>query len=268
MPCQPDSALAKDPGLPSTCHKGQADRKSSLLWGGFMTAARPGHQSALLFDLDGTLVHSLPDMAGALNSLLEELTLPALEIEEVRLMIGDGIPALVHRALEAEGRAAARLALEEAEIVQRFRAHYRARLTRETRPYPGVVETLSRLRDGGWSMAVCTNKAETPAREIIDDLGLARFFDGLAGGDTYAAAKPAADPLLGLAEVLGRPSRETVMVGDSPADVGAARNAGMAVVAVSYGYRKVPAEALGADALIHRFDDLPAALSGLVEGAG
>ncbi len=233
-----------------------------------MTAAQPGRRSALLFDLDGTLVHSLPDMAGALNTLLEELALPVLALDEIRLMIGDGIPALVHRALEAEGRAAAQLALEEAEIVLRFRHHYRARLTRETRPYPGVVETLGRLRDGGWAMAVCTNKAETPAREILDDLGLARFFDGLAGGDTFAAAKPAADPLLGLAEVLGRPRAETVMVGDSPADVGAARNAGMAVVAVSYGYRKVTAEALGADALIDRFDDLPQALGGLIDAPG
>ena len=231
-----------------------------------MTAAQPGRRSALLFDLDGTLVHSLPDMAGALNTLLEELALPLLDIDQVRLMIGDGIPALVHRALEAEGRAAAALELAEAEIVLRFRRHYRARLTRETRPYPGVVETLSRLRDGGWAMAVCTNKAEAPAREILDDLGLARFFDGVAGSDTYAAPKPAADPLLGLAEVLGRPSAETVMVGDSPADVGAARNAGMPVVAVSYGYRKVSAEELGADVLIDRFDDLPTALGGLIDG--
>ena len=236
-----------------------------------MTAPQPGRYAALLFDLDGTLVHSLPDMAGALNTLLEELNLPLLPLDEVGRMIGDGIPAFVHRALEIEGarlEAAERDKLaDEAEIIRRFRVHYRARLTRETRPYPGVVETLSRLRDGGWSMAVCTNKAETPAREILDDLGLARFFGGLAGGDTYAAAKPAADPLLGLAEVLGRPRAETVMVGDSPADVGAARNAGMAVVAVSYGYRKVPAEALGADVLIDRFDELPAALGGLIDTA-
>lgn len=235
-----------------------------------MTAPQPGRYAALLFDLDGTLVHSLPDMAGALNTLLEELSLPLLPLDEVGRMIGDGIPAFVHRALEAEGarlEAAARDKLaDEAEIIRRFRVHYRARLTRETRPYPGVIETLSRLQDAGWGMAVCTNKAEAPAREILDDLGLAGFFAGVAGGDTYARAKPAADPLLGLMETLGHPAEQAVMVGDSQPDVGAARNAGMPVVAVSYGYRKVPAEHLGADALIDHFGELPAALHGLMNG--
>lgn len=239
-----------------------------------MTAPQPGRFSALLFDLDGTLVHSLPDMAGALNSLLADLELPALAYEEIRLMIGDGIPALVSRALAASGKAADHRpeeldpkALDREAINRDFRRHYRARLTRETRPYPGVVETLERLRAAGWRMAVCTNKAELPARQILEELELTAYFEGLAGGDTYARSKPAAEPLLGLVGDLGHAAEHAVMVGDSPADVGAARNAGMPVVAVSYGYRKVTAAELGADALIDRFDELPAALGGLMNGS-
>ncbi len=233
-----------------------------------MTAPQPGRFSALLFDLDGTLVHSLPDMAGALNSLLAELALPALAYAEVRLMIGDGIPALVSRALAASGKTAGQLPeeLDRDAINLHFRRHYRARLTRETRPYPGVVETLERLRAAGWRMAVCTNKAELPARQILEELELTAYFEGLAGGDTYARAKPAAEPLLGLVGDLGHPAEQAVMIGDSPADIGAARNAGMPVVAVSYGYRKVAAAELGADALIDRFEELPAALGGLMNG--
>ena len=240
-----------------------------------MTAPQPGRFSALLFDLDGTLVHSLPDIAGALNSLLADLELPAVPYEDVRLMIGDGIPALVSRALAAGGKTADQLpghldpgAFDREAITRHFRRHYRARLTRETRPYPGVVETLERLRAAGWRMAVCTNKAEQPARQILEELELAAYFEGLAGGDSYARAKPAAEPLLGLVEDLGHAAEQAVMVGDSPADVGAARNAGMPVVAVSYGYRKVTAAELGADALIDRFEELPAALGGLMNGAG
>lgn len=235
-----------------------------------MTAPRPGRYSALLFDLDGTLVHSLPDIAGALNAMLEEMELPALAYEEVRLMIGDGISALVSRALAASGGTADHLPedLDETAVRQHFRRHYRDRLTRETKPYPGVVETLERLRAAGWRMAVCTNKAERPARQILEELELTAFFEGLAGGDTYARAKPAAEPLLGLLGELGHPAEQAIMIGDSPADVGAARNAGMPVVAVSYGYRKVAAAELGADALIDRFDELPGALSGLMNGSG
>ena len=235
-----------------------------------MTAPRPGRYSALLFDLDGTLVHSLPDIAGALNSLLAEMNLPELDYEDVRLMIGDGISALVSRALAASGKTADHLPedLDPEAVRQHFRRHYWDRLTRETKPYPGVVETLERLRAAGWRMAVCTNKAEGPARQILEELELTGYFEGLAGGDTYARAKPAAEPLLGLVDELGHAAEQAVMIGDSPADVGAARNAGMPVVAVSYGYRKVAAAELGADALIDRFDELPEALSGLMNGSG
>ena len=235
-----------------------------------MTAPRPGRYSALLFDLDGTLVHSLPDIAGALNSLLAEMSLPELDYEDVRLMIGDGISALVSRALAASGGTVDHQPgdLDETTVRQHFRRHYWDRLTRETKPYPGVVETLERLRAAGWRMAVCTNKAEGPARQILEELELTAYFEGLAGGDTYARAKPAAEPLLGLVGELGHVPEQAVMIGDSPADVGAARNAGMPVVAVSYGYRKVAAAELGADALIDRFDELPGALSGLMNGSG
>ena len=221
-----------------------------------MTVPAPGRLSALVFDLDGTLIDSAPDIAAALNALLAELDLPPQPVSAVKQMIGDGIQVLVERAVAANGTV---VDFDE-DLVGRFRGHYDARLTEETLPFPGVAETLERLHAAGWRMAVCTNKLAAPSLRILEALGLDGFFGALAGGDSYATKKPAAEPLLGVLESLGAAPSEALMIGDSPADVKAARNAGLPVVAVSYGYRKVSAEALGADILIDDFAALPAAI--------
>ncbi len=224
-----------------------------------MTVPAPGRLSALVFDLDGTLIDSAPDIAAALNALLAELALPPLPVTDVKRMIGDGIAVLVERAVAANG---SKVDFSE-DLVGRFRGHYYARLTEETRPFPGVAETLERLQAAGWRMAVCTNKLAAPAQRILKALGLDGYFGALAGGDSYATKKPAAEPLLGVLESLGAARSEALMVGDSPADVKAARNAGLPVVAVSYGYRRVAADALGADILIDEFTALPDAIARL-----
>jgi len=216
----------------------------------------------LLFDLDGTLVDSAPDLAGALNRLRAEQGLAALAIAQVKGMVGDGVAKLVERGLPPSGEAAPGPGDRE-RLVRRFLEIYEARLTAETRPYPGVVETLEILAAAGWRLGVCTNKPEAASREILADLGLERFFATVGGGDSFAERKPAAGHLLATLARMGAAPGSAVMVGDSPNDVLSARNAGLPVVVVGYGYSRVPPAELGADALIERFAELPAALAAL-----
>jgi len=216
----------------------------------------------LLFDLDGTLVDSAPDLAGALNRLRAEQGLAALAIAQVKGMVGDGVAKLVERGLPPSGEAAAGPGDREG-LVRRFLEIYEARLTAETRPYPGVVETLETLAAAGWRLGVCTNKPEAASRQILAGLGLERFFAAVGGGDSFAERKPAAGHLLATLARMGAAPGSAVMVGDSPNDVLSARNAGVPVVVVGYGYSRVPPAELGADALIERFAELPAALAAL-----
>jgi phosphoglycolate phosphatase len=219
----------------------------------------------LLLDLDGTLVDSAPDLAGALNSLRAEHGLSALAIDEVKTMVGDGAAKLVERGLPAPGEAAPG---NRALLVRRFLEIYETRLTAETRPYPGVVETLEVLAAAGWRLGVCTNKPEGPSRRILSDLGLERFFATVGGGDSFAERKPAAGHVLATLALMDAVPESAVMVGDSPNDVLSARNAGLPVVVVGYGYSRIPPAELGADALIERFAELPAALAALAGDAG
>lgn len=220
---------------------------------------------ALLFDLDGTLVDSVPDIAAATNLLLDSEGHAALEVDEVRRMIGHGIPKLVERALAARGRTLDADTL--AVLVARMMDFYGDNLTGRTSLLPGAIEVLEEGARAGLGLAVVTNKPEGFSRTILAHFGLDDLVPVVVGGDTCATRKPEPEMLLHAAAKLGAVPATTVMVGDSGADVGSARAAGMKVVLVRGGYTALPVEDLGADLVIDRLDHLFGALPALAGSA-
>lgn len=209
---------------------------------------------ALIFDLDGTLVHSLPDLARALNRLLaEEDRRPVTEAEVAR-MVGDGARVLVERAFSATGAAAGEDDLDA--FTHRFVTIYERAATGGTQPYPGVVSTLAELARRGHPMAVCTNKPYRATLALLEGLGLRDYFQTVIGGGSTNERKPQAGPVLAVLEALGVPAERALMVGDGLNDVLAARGAGVACVCVTYGYPHGPVEEFGAMALIDRFEQV------------
>lgn len=211
----------------------------------------------LIFDLDGTLVDSAGDIAGSLDSLMLENGLAPFGLEQGRKLIGHGIANLVKSALKLRGVADVEAAAPL--LIARFTDIYGARLTRITRPYAGVIETLLLLRTQGWRMGVCTNKRETFARQIVTDLGMDPFMVFVCGPDTFNVGKPDPRQLRETAKAVngGEP---LVFVGDSEVDVETAKAAGCPVIAMAYGYTKVPLADLAPDAIANSFDEIPAAL--------
>ena len=213
----------------------------------------------LVFDLDGTLIDTVPDLANALNEVLREYGHAPLAQREVQRLIGDGVAALVTRGFAARGADAA----EATAAVPRFLAVYEANATNLSRPYPGVRDTLLELRRQGYRTAICTNKTEHATAAVLRGLDLAELFDGIAGGDRFPVRKPDPGHLLGLiAELGGRPER-AAMIGDNENDAAAAHGAGLPVILMRYGYARVDPATLGAAALLDRFADLPVALERL-----
>jgi phosphoglycolate phosphatase len=213
----------------------------------------------LLFDLDGTLVDTLPDLTNALNEVLREHGCQPLRPDEVKPMIGDGMAALLARGFAARGADAA--LAEPAH--KRFIEIYETGGSKLSRPYPGVAETLAALRTRGYATAVCTNKPHHATGEVLRDTGLAGLFDGYAGGDRFAVKKPDPGHLLGMVDALGGDPRRAAMIGDSENDALSARAAAMKLILLRYGYaRRDPGE-LGADRLLDGFDEIPYALAAL-----
>ena len=213
----------------------------------------------LVFDLDGTLVDSVPDLTSALNEVLREHGYPPLSPAEVAPMVGDGVAALVARGFAARGGAAA----EAAAALPRYVALYEANATTLTRPYPGVPETLADLCRRGYRQAVCTNKLQHATMTVLAGLDLASFFDDVAGGDRYPVRKPDPGHLLGLvAEVGGTPGR-AVMIGDSENDAAVAHAAMVPLIMMRYGYCRADPATLGAAAVVDHFAELPAVLERL-----
>ncbi len=219
-----------------------------------------GQISAVLFDLDGTLIDSLPDLAAAVNRLLAEEGRAPLPPDEVKVMVGDGAGTLVARAFAARGGLPGP---DVAPYLARFLADYEPRAAEMTRPWPGVVETLQRLKAAGLKLAVCTNKPSRATGEILAALGLAEYFDAVVGGDDAPALKPDPAHLHETLRRLSAAADEAVMVGDSANDVLAAKAAGVPAVVVSFGYCRGPAADLGADVVIDDFRELPAVLARL-----
>lgn len=210
----------------------------------------------ILFDLDGTLVDSAPDLIGALDTLMVEHGRAPIGLAEGRAMIGDGAARLVERGFAARGGPPAPLPA----LVASFVATYEGRLTRATRAFDGVAATLETLVARGLVLGVCTNKPDRATRVLLEALDLARFFSAVVGGDSVR--KPDPDPVNRCLAALGGARAQALFVGDSPVDLAAARAARLPVVLVSFGYTSVPARTLGADRVIDSFAELADLLPG------
>lgn len=192
----------------------------------------------IIFDLDGTLVDSAPDLRRAANLMLASLGRAPITLAETVSFVGNGLPKLAERALLARGVAEA----DHAPLIEMMRATYEAETVVETRVYPGVMDALETLLDAGHRLGICTNKPETPARALLDTLDLARFFDVVIGGDTLPVKKPDPAPLLQSFVVLGEGAQ--LYVGDSEVDAETAVRAGVDFALFTEGYRKSPVEEL------------------------
>ncbi len=213
---------------------------------------------AVLFDLDGTLVDSAPDITAAINELLANRKLPPLALEQVKSMIGNGVRKLIERAFAASGQPLARAELNEAN--HEMAPIYRRHLTLLTRLMPGAAETVAQLHVAGIAMGVATNKPQASTRAILLHFGLIERLRVIVGGDAVNHGKPAPDSLLIALDRLGVEPSDALMVGDSVTDVIAARAAGMAVALVRGGYSVDPVERLGADFVCDSLLDLPIAI--------
>ncbi|MGH9697031.1 MAG: phosphoglycolate phosphatase [Bryobacteraceae bacterium] len=207
---------------------------------------------ALVIDLDGTLVDSADDLRIALNKVLTELGLRPIETNEIKSMIGDGVPKLLERGLIAANGDAA----QTDSLLPRFLEIYQANPAALTRCYPRVIQTLEALRREDFRLAVVTNKPVVVTKKILDALSLSKFFAVVVGGDSVQKRKPDPAPVLEATRQLGVDVTQALMVGDNIHDVEAAHSAGMRCVAVTYGYHHRPPSEFNADYLINHFDEL------------
>ena len=207
---------------------------------------------ALIFDLDGTLVDSAPDLREAVNGALKTQGLRPLTIEESRSFIGNGMHKFCERALIAAGGPISHLD----EFYDEFQQNYVAYPVTKTRLMPAISQTLTAAKNSGFRLGICTNKAEAIAREILDQLQVIDFFDSVVGSIDGRPLKPHPEPLRICGEQLGVGSEQIVLIGDSAADVQAARNASMHCVLIRGGYTDINPDELEANGVIDRADHI------------
>lgn len=222
---------------------------------------RPLQNAAILFDLDGTLVDTAPDLAGAMNAVLQAEGRETLETDSVRALVGRGARALLERGFAETGAPAPEEALPG--LIAQFLEHYREHISDTSVAYPHARETLDGLLADGARLAVCTNKPEGLARLLLHKLGLLEMFDAVIGGDSVATRKPDAGPLRECVARLGARGG-VAMVGDSAADAGGARSFGCAFVWAAFGYPDAAEEALAPDRTARNFHEIGAAVRELL----
>jgi phosphoglycolate phosphatase len=238
----------------------------------------------IVFDLDGTLVDTAPDLIATLNTILAREGLPPVAFEAARNMVGGGARAMIERGLAAaacvpsaaSGGGSPSLpsparggglgwgTAEVERLCGQFIEHYAAHIADHSRPFPGVEVALDELARAGCRLAVCTNKLEWLSLRLLRALGLADRFAAICGADTFGVQKPAAAILHGTVARAGGHPDFAVMVGDSITDIAVARAAGMAVVAVDFGYSETPVAELGPDRIVSSFERLPAVVFALL----
>src|SRR5450631_2392021 len=216
----------------------------------------------VVFDLDGTLVDTAPDLINALNYVLDREGLPPVPLHAARNMIGAGARRLIERGLELEGRSVG--AEDITRLTSDFIEYYAAHIADASRPFDGLELALDELEGQGYRFAVCTNKLEWLSKRLLDQLGLSSRFAAICGADTFGVSKP--DPVI-LQQTVARAGGQiagAIMVGDAGPDIGVARRAGIPVIGVEFGYTEVPIAELKPDRLISHMRELPAAVEGLM----
>jgi phosphoglycolate phosphatase len=218
----------------------------------------------IVFDLDGTLIDTAPDLIDTLNLILAREGLPSIPFETARRMIGGGSRGMLERALAEDGRPVGKAEMER--LYAAYIAHYAAHIADRSRPFPHLEATLDRLAAAGHRLAVCSNKLEWLSRLLLNKLDLTKHFATICGADTFGVMKP--DPQI-LRQTIRRAGGElaaAVMIGDSGTDIGAARAANVPVIAVDFGYTEVPIATLRPDRIISSYGELPAAIAAVVPG--
>jgi phosphoglycolate phosphatase len=218
--------------------------------------------ATIVFDLDGTLVDTAPDLTNALNHALARAGQAPVSAATVRSLVGLGARVMIEEGLR---RAGVKGDLEA--MLGDFLIHYEANIAAESRPFPGAVEVLDRLSAEGARLAVCTNKRESLSRKLLQELELDRYFGAIAGRDTFPVAKPDPGHLTGAIRLAGGHPSRAVMVGDSSVDLMAAKAASVPMVLVSFGYAGEATPGVSPEAVIDHFDALHASLVSLLRNA-
>jgi phosphoglycolate phosphatase len=216
----------------------------------------------VVFDLDGTLVDTAPDLISALNFVLDREGLPPVPLQSARTLIGAGVRRLLERGLEVDGRHASAEDIDR--LTDDFIEYYAAHIADASRPFDGLESALDDLEAQGYRFAVCTNKLEWLSKRLLDRLGLSARFAAICGADTFGISKP--DPAI-LQQTVARAGGQlstAIMVGDAGPDIGVARRAGIPVIGVEFGYTDVPIADLKPDRLIGHMSELPAAVESLM----
>jgi phosphoglycolate phosphatase len=215
----------------------------------------------VVFDLDGTLVDTAPDLIETLNVVFTRDRLPPVDYAAARDMIGGGARRMIESALKLQGRVLADGVVDR--MFADFIAYYGAHVADRSQPFPGLDAALDRLAERGCRFAVCTNKLEGLSRLLLEALGLSPRFAAICGQDTFGMQKPDPEILRRTIQAAGGALQPAVMVGDSGTDIATARAAGVPVVAVDFGYSEVPIRDLRPDRLISHFDELADAVFAL-----
>ncbi len=221
--------------------------------------------ATLVFDLDGTLIDTAPDLIDTLNVLFAREGLPPVPYDVARNLIGGGARAMITRGIEAEGRSIDTAKLER--MFGEFIAHYAEHIADRSRPFPGVADALDELAAAGFRFAICTNKLERLSLRLLDALKLTHRFAAICGQDTFGVQKPDPEVLRRTIAAAGGSPQRAVMIGDSATDIRTARAAGVPVIAVDFGYSEEPIAAFAPDRVISHFAQLPDAIAAIAFAA-
>lgn len=222
------------------------------------------NRTTVIFDLDGTLVDTAPDLVHALNHVLTKHGCPTVDIATVRHTVGYGARRMIVEGLEQSGLGDRH---DPDALLPDFLDHYAANIAVESRPFDGVVEALQSLREAGVRTGICTNKREGLSRLLIGQLGLDACFDAIVGRDTFPYCKPDPRHLQGAIARAGGRAERAVMVGDSSTDIRTAKAASVPVVFVSFGYGDGPIDTIPPDAVIDHYGELGEAITRLLPAA-
>jgi len=218
----------------------------------------------IVFDLDGTLVDTAPDLIDTLNVVFAREGLPPVPYDTARNLIGGGARMMIARGIEADGRVLAPNDLDR--LFDQFIVYYTAHIADRSQPFPGVIDAIDVLAAQGHRFAICTNKLERLSVLLLEKLKLTARFAAICGQDTFGVQKPDPEIFRRTVAAAGGDPRDAVMIGDSVTDIRTARAAGVPVIAVDFGYSDRPVADFSPDRIIGHFSQLPAAVAAVARG--